>query len=712
MKRMARGAAAVALALSLTGCVSGAGRRLSPGQGSATAVSGLRVTRITVNGSATGRAYGGIGAVLGGGGNARYLLDYKEPERDQILDYLFKPGFGASLQLLKLEVGGGADSSDGAEPSIEPTRGHINCHAGYEFAIARLALELNPGLKLYGLQWSAPGWVGNSVFTAADRQYLLDWLGCAKQNGLTISYLGGWNEDDDGSHAQWWAALRSELNKSSYKGVQLVAGDSAWVYSDQNDPSADILGAHDICDYPTGDTVGATCTGPQLPARGPGSRKTAWASELGGEDAGAQAGCVLPCAQGMVRALARGYHDARLTGYLEWPVLDAMPSGLPYENRGLVTADQPWSGHYRVNALTWATAQFTQFAWPRTPGHPGWRYVTSGTGILRGNRAYGSYVTFVRNDDSAWSTIIETTGALAKQAATFTVAGGAGGLASDTVHVWASDFNMADPKLDNASNWFRQRSDITPVNGRFTIILQPGWVYSLTTTTGQHKGTTSPPRPSNFTMPYDSSSDLAGPGRAGRFDDEPPYVAAQDGSFELEPCAVRFGGNSNCTEQTTRATPVFWRGPKTQAARYPYAIIGDESLRNYTVSVETLLTQAGTSAGLIGRFGLRAFHTGYFDGYVFDVSGPGAWELIKNSASGKVTPLLSGVLPMPLGTGTWHQLSMSLAGSTIRVSVDRHQVASYDDTTSPWASGLAGIEAGAFTSTWPQVQYSNLVIRR
>ena len=41
----------------------------------------------------------------------------------------------------------------------------------------------------------------------------------------------------------------------------------------------------------------------------------------------------------MDRAVVRGFVDARLTGFLEWPVLDAMPPGLPYENRGLVTAD-------------------------------------------------------------------------------------------------------------------------------------------------------------------------------------------------------------------------------------------------------------------------------------------------------------------------------------------------------------------------------------
>jgi Glycosyl hydrolase family 59 len=165
----------------------------------------LPVTAITVNGNGGARVYGGVGAILGGGGNARYLEDYPPAQQSQILDYLFKPGYGASLQLLKLEIGGDGNSSDGAEPSVEHTAGNINCAAGYEFAIAQQAVARNPDLKLYGLQWGAPGWVGDngSLFTSADIRYLLDWLGCAKQNGLTISYLGGWNERDNGSHASW-----------------------------------------------------------------------------------------------------------------------------------------------------------------------------------------------------------------------------------------------------------------------------------------------------------------------------------------------------------------------------------------------------------------------------------------------------------------------------------------------------------------------------
>ena len=127
------------------------------------------VTRITLDLGQGGRIYDGVGGVLGGGGNARYLMDYPAAQRQQILKYLFKPDYGASLQILKLEIGGDADTTDGAEPSIEHTRGHINCHAGYELAIAKQAVRLNPGLRLYGLQWAAPGWVGQSAAAASPR---------------------------------------------------------------------------------------------------------------------------------------------------------------------------------------------------------------------------------------------------------------------------------------------------------------------------------------------------------------------------------------------------------------------------------------------------------------------------------------------------------------------------------------------------------------
>src|SRR6185437_943330 len=135
-----------------------------------------RVAAITIDGHRPGPVFDGIGAISGGGGNSLLLIDYPPKQRPQSLDYLFGPG-GADLQILKLEIGGDANSSDGAEPSVEHSRGQIDCQSGYEWWLAKQAVARNPRIKLYGLQWAAPGWV-TSVWSQADIGYVIDWLNC------------------------------------------------------------------------------------------------------------------------------------------------------------------------------------------------------------------------------------------------------------------------------------------------------------------------------------------------------------------------------------------------------------------------------------------------------------------------------------------------------------------------------------------------------
>src|SRR5581483_11480130 len=101
-------------------------------------------TTVTVDGGSAGRTFDGVGAISGGGGNSRLLVDYPEPERSQILDYLFKPGYGASLQILKIEIGGDTNSTDGAEASHEHSRGVVDCNQGYEWWLAGQAKARNP----------------------------------------------------------------------------------------------------------------------------------------------------------------------------------------------------------------------------------------------------------------------------------------------------------------------------------------------------------------------------------------------------------------------------------------------------------------------------------------------------------------------------------------------------------------------------------------
>src|SRR6266516_7239380 len=153
-------------------------------------------TTITINGNAAGRTFDGVGAISGGGGNSRLLIDYPEPQRSQILDYLFLPGYGAAMQILKVAIGGDTNSTSGAEPSHQHTATDLNCGRGYEWWLMEQAKARNPGIKLVGLAWGAPGWIGNGTFFSTDMiNYLVAWLDCAKNShGLTIDYLGGWNE--------------------------------------------------------------------------------------------------------------------------------------------------------------------------------------------------------------------------------------------------------------------------------------------------------------------------------------------------------------------------------------------------------------------------------------------------------------------------------------------------------------------------------------
>ena len=57
-------------------------------------LSSAQTQLIKVNLEIKGRTFEGIGA-LSAGASTRLLKDYKEPYRSQILDFLFKPKFGA-----------------------------------------------------------------------------------------------------------------------------------------------------------------------------------------------------------------------------------------------------------------------------------------------------------------------------------------------------------------------------------------------------------------------------------------------------------------------------------------------------------------------------------------------------------------------------------------------------------------------------------------
>ena len=645
----------------LTGLVLAAG-----GLVGTTAAPARAATSITINGTSGGRTFDGVGAISGGGGNSRLLIDYPEPQRAQILDYLFRPGYGASLQILKAEIGGDTNSTSGAEPSHQHTRSDLNCGRGYEWWLMEQAKARNPGIKLYGLAWGAPGWIGGGNFWSTDMiNYLVSWLGCAKQHGLAIDYLGGWNER--GYNVSWYEQLRSTLNSNGYGSVKIVAADSDWSVAGDVDSNpafaaaVNVIGTHYPCGYRSSQS---SCS---VPSAATSSGKQLWASENGSDDYNAGSPAV-------ARGINRGYIDGRMTAYLNWPVVAAITPNLPYPTMGLALASQPWSGHYAIGKNTWVMAHTSQFT------APGWQYLDASSGYIAGNRNNGSYVTLKSTDNSDYSTVIETMDAGTAQTLNFNVTGG---LSTGTVHVWSTDVNSGNP-----ADYFVHATDITPSGGGFSLTVQPHRVYTLTTTTGQGKGTATGPAQGTMSLPYSDSFDGYTTGT------EAKYLMDWQGAFEVTGCG---GGRAGkCVRQMSPQKPITW-----DALSDPHALLGDVSWSNYTVSSDVLLEQPGY-AELIGRANAQDYgSTGQLNAYHLRVSDTGTWSILTSNTNGSVSTVAHGTTTA-LGTNRWHTLALTFSGTTVTAVIDGSTVGSADDRT--WAAG----QAGYATSQGETAQFDNL----
>lgn len=644
-------------------------------------------TSIAINGADTGRTFDGIGAISGGGGNSRLLTDYPPAQRNAILDYLFKPGFGANLQILKIETSGDGNTTSGAEQTIEETRGEINCQAGYEFWLAKQALQRNRHIVLYGLTWSAPGWVGSSMYSQNGIQYLLDWLGCARQQGLSIGYLGGWNEKGGWSNT-WWEDLRTALDQHGFSGVKLVAADQTNSFSavgnamSQDQAFADavsVIGEHYPCGWngPTPiskySTVETSCPST---ATAQALNKPLWASEQGSMNYSAGG---LP----MARANNIDYLDGKMTASINWPLVASPYSDVGFADQGLVLADQPWSGAYDVGLSTWVTAHTTQFT------QPGWQYLDGASGYLAGQSSDqdGSYVSLKSPNGHDWSSIIETTRASGPQTVTLNVSGG---LSAGTVHVWRTSLTSGD-----RSEWFAQGPDLTlDATGSASMTLQPNYIYSFTTTSGQGKGNTAVPANHPLQLPYADQFNSETRGQQAR------YLANMEGAFTVERCADRAG---SCVQLDTPTKPLEWGTVRTP---YPYTVGGGEAWSNYQVSADVRNAKPG-AAGILGRqsnLGGTVEDPSQVHYYSLTLSDTGVWSINLADGSGNAAvSLASGTVASAAGLNTWHNLALTFDGSLIVAAVDGVTVGSVTDTS--LGAGKVGFVASGYLAG---DQYGNL----
>ncbi len=627
-------------------------------------------TTVVLDGNSEGRAFDGIGAASAGA-SSRLLIDYPEPQRSQILDYLFKPGYGAALQHLKVEIGADVNSTDGSEPSHMRAAADHDATRGYEWWLMVEAHKRNPNIVLEILPWGAPRWVApdapgkETLYSQKMAEYVVDFIQTAKREySLDIAYAGIWNERN---YDVAYIKDLHNLIRADHLATRIACCDGDWSIADDvlKDPELaadiDVIGAH----YPRDEKGDITTTD--------AARKTAkplWSSE----DQPNGGGGPFVSRDWPIggRILAHIYNQNYLQGTLTsteiWSPITSYYDNLAAPNSGLMYANTPWSGYYNVQSTIWVTAHTTQFA------QPGWQYLDSGSGYLPEK---GSYVALRSNDHKNWSVVIETIGAQHPQTISFQLAGG---LSASAVHVWET----------NDSRTFEEVTSVKPVNGVFAYTFDPGSLYSLTTTTGQGKGTAQPPPPASFPLPYKDDFEKAPLGHT------PKYLSDQDGAFEVQHCVGRAG---HCLEQVVSTKPIAWA-----ATPDPFTLAGNSDWRDYTVAADVRFLSDGP-ATVMGRIdSADVFQDDKAllpSGYVLSVAPDGRWELLTAAFKRPVITLASGTAT--LDASQWNHIELHFRGTRIEAILNGKGLTSVKDSTHTHGMFALGTK-------WKHVQFDDLSV--
>uniref|UniRef100_A0A671QGV4 Galactocerebrosidase n=1 Tax=Sinocyclocheilus anshuiensis TaxID=1608454 RepID=A0A671QGV4_9TELE len=484
-----------------------------------------------------GREFDGIGGLSGGGATSRLLVNYEEPYRSQILDFLFKVFTCASLHILKVEIGGDAQTTDGTEPSHMHSKDEANFFRGYEWWLMREAKKRNPNIKLIGLPWAFPRWVGEGTqwpyfFPNVTADYVVTWIYGAKQHhNLDIDYIGIWNENK--YDPVYIKVLRDTLDSVGYTNVGIIAADGDWsiaaamLENPYLNDAVEVIGVH----YPGTKTVEEALL----------TEKKLWSSEdysTFNDDIGA--GC-------WARILNQNNVNGRMTSTISWNLIASYYENLSFGGDGLMTAKEPWSGHYLVESPIWMTAHTTQFT------QPGWFYLQTVGNLAHG----GSYVALIDRQGNL-TIVIETMTHnhsqcirpplphfdVSPQKATFQLKGSFAHLTD--LQVWYSKLDF-ETKKDVYFNQF-------VYNGSFTLRLDVDEVYTITTVnTGQRGSYPEPPKSRPFPKNYSDDFTVDNPPFS-----EAPYFADQTGVFEYFRNSTDNGSHAFTLWQVVTERPVTW----------------------------------------------------------------------------------------------------------------------------------------------------------
>nr|CAB3248156.1 galactocerebrosidase [Phallusia mammillata] len=510
--------------------------------------------------------FNGIGGLSGGGATSRLLVNYAEPYRSQILDFLFKPNFAASLHILKVEIGGDAQSTEGTEATHMRSENEENYTRGYEWWLMKEAKARNPDITLIGLPWTWPSWIGqgtvlpyeNKTLTAT---YIMKWVKGAKEHhGLAINYVGIWNERP--YNVEYIKTLRKVLDENGFSDVGIIASDNSFI------PTSESI-LHDGDLAKAVEVIGAHYPGTYSGTVAQETKKPLWASEdYSTFNDAVGAGC-------WARILNQNYVNGNITATIAWNLIASYYDDLPYKRCSLLTANEPWSGHYEQVGPLWVTAHTTQFT------KPGWYYLKTTGHLSKG----GSYAALTDGKGNL-TIVIETLSHdqsicirpplpsydVADQNVTLTLGGSFKGVVK-VLNMWQSQLGQAS----TIDSMFVNKGKVTVGSeGEISLFVPTNMLITLSTINTAMKGSyPMPPASAAFPLPYTDTFESNGFSEAYNFAD-------QSGKFETYYNASAMDDHKWTLRQVVTARPVTWCDDPDLG----FTVIGDYSWSNVAVSVD------------------------------------------------------------------------------------------------------------------------------
>lgn len=544
-------------------------------------------------------AWRGLGFVSANG-SSRLLMDYavQQPEvYEEILRLLFAPNYGAGLSHVKIELGADVNSSSGTEPcTMRSAADKADVTRGAGFRLAADAKRINPAVTTDLLRWGEPGWVTKafengeeSGFAARYKWYHDTLLAAYETYGLTFDFISPDANETEHADVTWLLYFAEHLKQETdapydFTKIKIVASDEVgsrtiaeeMLANEKLRDAVDVIGLHyttwgDEHTRRLHDEFGkeiwysegiAPCNIPSLSCRVDGSG-------LSGENG------PIDVANRIINSMAHG----QMVMYEFQPAVNAYYDGACYAPKQLITANQPWSGHYSADIGLWIARHFTKFA------DAGWQPVTSacfGDGeenhTIRNTN--DNYVTLVSPDRKGLTMVLTNDSETPRSY--LAVIRNLPDLPANAYKIETTGSD--DPEIIDA-DWFRvsEKVRLTGVDGEIAlpIVVKPFSIMTITTETdrteavyGDEEIKGDIPAPARMELPFhdDFGYDAEFLKTRGGM---PLYMTDQGGAFEV----VQDTAGNYLEQKIGRENlPTNWRFRGTPE---PLTVFGDDLWSNY-----------------------------------------------------------------------------------------------------------------------------------